>query len=695
MNHIERNAYCQDSVALLFKWMYFSPQVLSIFRDKLLPPMLVVLERRVREVIRKLGDQAKREETIGLYRRSVTEKLTVEDNLTEYLRRVGPWVLSSEREEGEKSQENSFQELSSVKAKVPLPPQSKGKVTVPILNLSIATQAEAQPAVVSRSTRRNEMLNKSSVSTSNRAPQGEVSGVSREPSIRGDRRVSLGVPDSNLSYLDYGEAPQPPKAQPTESAREQLGVLARKMGEYFLSIDLGCLLENKRKSQLDEVAKLTGMKDEIKILESIMLDGRGKGISRIQNTDEKEQTSGTNAGLVTDRAREEILSDDSQDESLPPLLGTVSGQSGQSSFFSPNSSKPSPSSKSTQTKRLMKTYSRVMNTILNIIHLCMKNADYEQIQSLERLSLLLIQYLGTDLCAKNREKEFIFKLSQFSYWNSKRDDYLQKIDNVTDNHYEESRKPDLKGIFARDLASPTIVPSRKAEVTANDISTMDEATLGDTFYSDPRTDIKKLLLSEDEVIFKLIDTFSELNEKKTEFMRVNISEFFGETYIASLRRSQSQVQSKMDSPGREKTFSENIEGGFIPRIRGTPIINYLQPMQTFARVNTCPLLNRVSQQLEIILGYCPIGGEMFFPLINDQLSVLERYLTSTTSRVVLFEIVERVLFQLISLKAVFLRLNEVEWRDPQARSASHRNSPRRQQLREDRSLGRPSLGTLQ
>lgn len=52
--------------------------------------------------------------------------------------------------------------------------------------------------------------------------------------------------------------------------------LARKMGEYFLSVDLGCLLENKRKNQLDEVAKLTGLRDDIPVIESIMLDSRFK-----------------------------------------------------------------------------------------------------------------------------------------------------------------------------------------------------------------------------------------------------------------------------------------------------------------------------------------------------------------------------------------------------------------------------------
>lgn len=86
-----------------------------------------------------------------------------------------------------------------------------------------------------------------------------------------------------MSYLEDAAEPSPTgklteTADPNKAltAKEQLENLAKKMGEYFLSNDLGCLVENKRKNQLDEVARLTGIKDEIKVLESIMLDSRAK-----------------------------------------------------------------------------------------------------------------------------------------------------------------------------------------------------------------------------------------------------------------------------------------------------------------------------------------------------------------------------------------------------------------------------------
>ena len=48
------------------------------------------------------------------------------------------------------------------------------------------------------------------------------------------------------------------------------------MGEYFLAIDLGCLLEHKRKSQMDEVAKFSGMQTKIEDLESVLYNSKVK-----------------------------------------------------------------------------------------------------------------------------------------------------------------------------------------------------------------------------------------------------------------------------------------------------------------------------------------------------------------------------------------------------------------------------------
>ena len=316
LNHIERHPTCTDTLAILYKWLHFSPPTLKLFREKFVSATITIFERRVREVVRKLNDPAKREEVWGIYKKSITETQTFQDNLDDYLRRAFPMVLSSDRmgdqiledeingypkgtgnrnsSEHRRSHEmtldNSFQEAHATVSNNTSGPNKK--VLVPMLNLPQSQHKESNPMIISRSTRRDEMNNRSSVSVSNRVSKPLSSGgiggsrpetlnPSREPSMR-DRKRS-GRQEANLSYLDDAGEPSP-TGKLTEiadlnkvtTAKEQLENLAKKMGEYFLSNDLGCLVENKRKNQLDEVAKLTGIKDEIKVLESIMLDSRAK-----------------------------------------------------------------------------------------------------------------------------------------------------------------------------------------------------------------------------------------------------------------------------------------------------------------------------------------------------------------------------------------------------------------------------------
>ena len=242
LNHFERHPLCHDSLALFLKWVHFSAPALATFRDKLLLPMALVFERRVREVLKKLPDNAKREELALIYKKSITEKHTFEDNLSDFLKKTFPNVLSSDRfnnrqeEEPHKdaslagppraSNDNSFFVEPPAGRKVVV--GGPKKVVIPLLNLPTATNKDSNPLIISRSTRRNEMLNKSSVSASNRLAN-QVSGElhntqSREPSLR-DRRISLGGPqDANVSYMD--EQPEPyagPEPEVPADHAESLG----------------------------------------------------------------------------------------------------------------------------------------------------------------------------------------------------------------------------------------------------------------------------------------------------------------------------------------------------------------------------------------------------------------------------------------------------------------------------------------
>lgn len=206
---------------MLFKWLHFAPYALSICKEKLLEPLVVIFEKRIREILKKLSDQSKKDEMASIFKKSLIEKRTFEDNLNEYCKKMNPTPstvvdnLVFDRTEEEAmlnrditmqrmSNDTSFQESSAqVQKPGPIPPK---KLVVPLLNLPTSNNRDSNPTIVSRSTRRHEMMNKSSVSTSNRLPYlwtgDPVFNMSREPSLR-DRRISAGPGnDANMSYLD-------------------------------------------------------------------------------------------------------------------------------------------------------------------------------------------------------------------------------------------------------------------------------------------------------------------------------------------------------------------------------------------------------------------------------------------------------------------------------------------------------------
>ena len=86
-------------------------------------------------------------------------------------------------------------------------------------------------------------------------------------------------------------------------------------------------------------------------------------------------------------------------------------------------------------------------------------------------------------------------------------------------------------------------------------------------------DIGKILLPEDEVIFKIVEYYSFMNEKRTEFMRMNINDFFAESFIAEIRKMNSSPRSqnnqRSDSPVTLRNFTENQESLFVPKLKGT------------------------------------------------------------------------------------------------------------------------------
>lgn len=477
--------------------------------------------------------------------------------------------------------------------------------------------------------------------------------------------------------------------------------LARKMGEYFLSVDLGCLLENKRKNQLDEVAKFTGLRDDIPVIESIMLDSRFKKDRDYELTSskfmevrfvyqeyEKNQQENAPAGLVTERHREEAASDDSGDLLYGEQVEVPLPKNSQKLLH----------------KKQMRTYSKSIRVILNILWISLENSSYETLQNHEKLMVQLSIYMASDMSCRNRDKETLMvvlfnkKLNRFSHWNSKKDEYVQKIDNITDNvNIAKPMTEQDKMLFGKEALSPLLFGSKSKQGYSKIelIGTSNEARYAEDL-SEKNIDIKRLLISEEEVIFNLVEVFSELNEKRTEFMRVNINEFFGESFIADIRRNVSPPITPMNNRGgelRSKNFSENSEHLFIPSLRGTPIINYIPPNYYFARTNTCPLLKKISMTIDILLANCPMSSPQFFPMLVAQLSLLESFLSTTSSRVIVCEVIEKILQTLICLKNIFIRMSEVDVKDFPPKQMSQKASPRNpcRDNRDQKMKGQPQL----
>lgn len=183
-------------------------------------PLITIFEKRVREVLKKFSDTAKKEELSNIFRRSILEKCNFEDNLNEYLHKKFPGAQDSERQLNLEDETSQLGYMDCTQPLVSRPSNnmsameafnqtvSPRNVAIPRLNLPNMPPKDSNvnTSIVSRSTRRNEMMNKSSnVSASHRLNSNNPFGTdiygSREPSGR-NRRVSTINNEANMSYLE-------------------------------------------------------------------------------------------------------------------------------------------------------------------------------------------------------------------------------------------------------------------------------------------------------------------------------------------------------------------------------------------------------------------------------------------------------------------------------------------------------------
>jgi len=130
--------------------------------------------------------------------------------------------------------------------------QSKS-VKIPILNLPASFNDNVN--TISRSTRRGDPY-KSFSTNSNRLSNYGIGSNSIDFGAK-DTTFQKNINENNMSILDNEHSyiyDDPLKVGVFHSAQDKMKFLANQLGEYCLTIDLGCLLAQKRKLQLDQVA---------------------------------------------------------------------------------------------------------------------------------------------------------------------------------------------------------------------------------------------------------------------------------------------------------------------------------------------------------------------------------------------------------------------------------------------------------
>jgi len=202
---------------LLLNWINYSPRCLSVC-EQLIDPMISILEKRVGTIAKKFPNSERTEEMKKMIKLSLKKKGNFEININNFLKRYHPTSIPVSERDDFRSQDLASCAALTRKDDSNCSGEREGSTTskligrnnqirIPILN--IPSLQKETTYLISRSTRRLEFHNKSSMSTSNRLtnvitdPIGGP-GRSRESSAN-DKKNSTNY-EGNLSYLDENES---------------------------------------------------------------------------------------------------------------------------------------------------------------------------------------------------------------------------------------------------------------------------------------------------------------------------------------------------------------------------------------------------------------------------------------------------------------------------------------------------------
>jgi hypothetical protein len=124
----------------------------------------------------------------------------------------------------------------------------------------------------------------------------------------------------------------------------------------------------------------------------------------------------------------------------------------------------------------------------------------------------------------------------------------------------------------------------------------------------------------------------------------------------------------------ELNIEDSREVEHNPFLENLKILNLEGKHLRSIKKNSAPILEKINQKLTLLLCNCPMGHPWFYTLVYEQLNLLEKYLLYSTSRIIVYDVIEILMSNLIALKAMFCQVSDQELREAEERARAYQQS---------------------
>ena len=337
-----------------------------------------------------------------------------------------------------------------------------------------------------------------------------------------------------------------------QKAQDQMKSLAGQLGEYFLTVDLGCLLAQKRKRQLDQVAKMAVF-EEVDSIMDLKIDEKAlkerMSIKKRLKMEKKKQRQPLGDKLkLLDSASLRELNNSNEDLSLASSKSQIGVEN---------------SVQIRKSKKNLKILQKFCRILFNLIYKLLREFEIERLNFVISPVNFLFMYISSQLSGKVRQKDAVKMALSSAGWVSfqeidfefgKLDDFSQGIDNLENinRHYEKTLFEKYKAIHKNSMHnnqrpqqqqhqqhenlqpklnknpqdSTVLYFSTTFDYTNSSILTFQEDSIDsiDELNLNERViSLDHILLPETMACFKIIDIYSVKSEKTHEYLSSKIN----------------------------------------------------------------------------------------------------------------------------------------------------------------------------